>query len=86
MLYIRVGRDSFCGAHAVYEWEEGDSKPVDENGDSFSQVYEIYADFQELAYIRNRFRNLPDCNDVAVTWQGEWAQFIYNNLTKAKIG
>jgi hypothetical protein len=42
--------------------------------------YYLYADAEELDYIKRRFQNVPITTDNSVVWQGALANFIFHNL------
>lgn len=43
---------------------------------------EIQADGKELSHLKTCFANLPYNKNASVqVWKGDWAQFIYDNLT-----
>lgn len=44
------------------------------------QVDLLQADGEELAMINLKFENLPTANKDIVTWRGDMASFIFNNL------
>ena len=46
----------------------------------FLEVYSIQADGDELEAIRGQFSNIPMCSGRVVTWRGEMARFIADNL------
>lgn len=56
------------------EWHVPSDKPK-----IISPLTLLTADGDELEHIRYRFSNIPICHRVC-TWQGEMANFIYNNL------
>lgn len=43
-------------------------------------VEAVFADGHELEYIRQHFANIPIANGRIVKWNGEMAQFIFDNL------
>lgn len=83
MLYI-VAREP--REESTFQWHVGEKV----NGNLIAKietgtfrVVEIQADGHELQYIRDNFRNLPDCPYLKlVTWKGNWAQFIFDHLPR----
>jgi len=68
-----------------YQWHVGTMlgkmpKPIDMKGEPFTDVVEIRADGEELAFILSNSNNLPVLHGRSVVWKAPWAQFIYDNL------
>lgn len=58
------------------EWHVGEPIPVKPE-----KVNSVYADYNELDYIRLHFVNIPDYyNKRGITWLGDIAKFIVANL------
>ena len=56
-------------------WYIGRPKPL------CNSCTEVQADGHELEKIRRNFQNLPiPAHQAVVTWKGDLAQFIYDNL------
>ena len=59
----------------------GYSYRVGQSTHKCTNVADVYADGDELEYIKNNFKNIPIClNKDCNRWYGEIAQFIWNNL------
>lgn len=83
MLYIvcREPREE-----TSYQWHVGEKVNSNLAGKIETgtfRVTEIQADCDELQYIRDHFRNLPDCPSMrVVSWRGDWARFIFDHLPR----
>ena len=73
MLFIETNKKE-------YTWHVGYQLP--ELGEDES-VNLIQADGHELAFVLEKFRNLPYTNRSVIVWTGDNARFIYNNLESA---
>ena len=67
------------------EWKVGQKTPRDQI-ESSVYIYSVYADGDELEYILANFNNLPHPtlgarDRRACVWRGDFARFIYDNLT-----
>lgn len=82
MLYITIdNRQSGIGKKAIEtnQWHVGQASPI--ASVSLPRVLDIQADGDELAYIMNRFKNIPVSPGRVVCWFGDHAKFIVANLT-----
>lgn len=61
---------------AIITWKVGE--PLTPNHTHY--CYNLFADEEELEYIRGRFLNVPITSDNTVVWQGALANFIFHNL------
>lgn len=61
---------------AIISWKVGE--PLTPNQSHY--CYYLYADADELEYIKRRFYNVPITADNSVVWQGALANFIFHNL------
>lgn len=66
------------------EWHVGEPKP---SFLSSRPPTEVYADGDELEYILARFPSCPRVmgNVRGITWVGDWAAFIYFNLSSTSL-
>lgn len=57
-----------------------DAKPC-LNDDYLTDVVDVYANGHELDYVKSHFTGLPmRLGTRAMTWRGDFAQFIYDNI------
>lgn len=64
------------------DWHVGETAPKDVIDDESVQVLDIYADGEELEYIRDYFVGIPMKRRAhGVLWRGEFARFIFDNMT-----
>ena len=75
MLYIVVSAKPGDKSNPEYQWHVGDEKPK-----VYDTVIEVQADSDELDFIAVKFQNIPMAKQAVVTWKGDMAQFIYDNL------
>lgn len=73
--------------NSIYEWEVEQPRPEHNTALGgkypFSNVTRIAASGLELAYLNQRFSNIPFVDSEKVTWDAPWAQFIYMNLVSS---
>ncbi len=63
-----------------YSWHVGDRRPT-KNHYPFEDVTEVYADGDELDWVRQNYSNLPLANHCkGMVWRGDLAQFIYDHM------
>lgn len=72
----------------ILTWHVGEPVPVikqpshsDEDEIETLYVVEIYADFHELEYVKDKFKNIPMCDGRRIIWTGDFARFIFKNLS-----
>lgn len=81
MLYITA---KINGEELSETWWVDSQKPW-QNIDDIT-IIDISADGDELGFIRDTFKNIPDAHTKrVVVWKGEFARFIYDNLTSKKM-
>lgn len=84
MLYMVV-RDSYGrNEEQEHHWHVGEklhSGLVESIEHGKCRLIQIQADSDELEYIRQNFKGLPDCTTARiVSWNGDLAQFIFDHL------
>jgi hypothetical protein len=58
-----------------HRWTVGQPRPL------FGECTEVWANGEELVFIRNNFDNLPfPAGAKQVVWRGDFARFIHDNL------
>jgi hypothetical protein len=76
-VFYNINGDQHSPKESV-QWYIGDKfKPTIPGA---MQIIRVYADGDELEYIKARFDNIPIVNDTRIVWKGDTAQFIYDNL------
>lgn len=71
----------------IWQFKGADGNPAQKNATTpMREVVGVYADSHELEYLLRIFNGLPTRSTNhprygrGVTWRGDWAQFIYDNL------
>lgn len=65
----------------THDWHVGETAPRDLIDDDSVQILDIYADGHELQYVKDMFHNIPYTNKRGVTWRGDFARFIFDNMS-----
>ncbi len=81
MLYVKYAKKTY---DVELQWHVGNKPVLDQlEGDTegvLNHVVEVYADGDELDYIRSTFDRLPIKVGRTCVWHGEMAKFIVVNL------
>lgn len=77
----------YKGEENAFSWHVGDKNPFDGGllkGISISNVIQVDVDGDELFYVRERFKNLPDAPfNRIISWFGDDAKFIAHHLGRS---